>query len=213
MYRNVHFNIISAYDYETGFPDMASADAFHQEIIDMFTAAGWQVRKAKSSSANDRAFLGKSELCLHPMDVCGIISEELIPEVESLIKQATTFRHNITRLGDAYVEMDDAAYRQYLDSRREEIQTAVLTHFQTRRRNLFKTGDQSEAIARPFMVNRMESKDIPAPCYDLSVEYVRTMIEEMVTDGRLTASPTRYGRGLRTTGVTKPPKKRQRESR
>ena len=212
-YRNVHFNIISAYHYGDGFPDQASSDAFHQETESLFTAAGWQFQKARSSSSCDRVILGKSELHLHPMDITGIIAVELVPKVEELIRQAKTFRLNVVRECEGYIEMDDDTYRQYLESRREEIQTAILTHFQTRRSNLFKTGDQSETIARPFMLYRMEAKDLCARSADLSVSYVRGLIEEMVTDGRLTASPTRYGRGLRTTGVTKPPRKKQRESR
>ena len=207
-YKDVHFNIISAYRYDEGFPDQASAEAFHQEIADLFTRAGWQFQKARSSSSNDRAALGKSELYLHPMDVCGIIAVDLIPKVEEIISQARTFRLNVTRVGETYIEMDDAAYRQYLESRREDIQTAILTHFQTKRRNLFKTGDQSEYIARPFMIHRMEAKDLPARSADLSVPYVRSLIEEMVADGWLTAAPTRHGRGLRTTGVVKTSKRK-----
>ena len=212
-YKNVHFNIISAYQYDRGFPDQSSSDAFHQETEDLFTAAGWQFQKAGSSSSCDRVILGKSELHLHPMDITGIIAVELIPDVEKLIHQASTFRLNVARECEGYIEMDDDTYRQYLESRREDIQAAILTRFQTRRRNLFIAGDQSEAIARPFMLHRMEAQNAFTCCDDLSIPYVRGLIEEMVTDGRLTAAPTRHGRGLRTTGVTKPPRKKQRESR
>ena len=213
-YRNVHFNIISAYQYDKGFPDQASSDAFHQETEDLFTAAGWEFHKvSRSSGSCDTVHLGKSELYLHPMDIAGIIAVELIPEVEKLIHQAKTFRLNVTREGKGYIEMDDDTYRQYLESRREDIQTAILTHFQTKRRNLFKTGDQSEAIARPFLLHRMEAKNLCSPYDDLSVSYVHGLIEEMVTDGRLTASPTRNGRGLRTTNAAKAPKKMRQESR
>ena len=213
-YRKVNFNIISAYQYGGGFPDQTAADAFYRETEDLFTAAGWEFHKvSKGSGSCDTVHLGKSELYLHPMDIAGIIAVELIPEVEKLIHQAKTFRLNVTREGNGYIEMDDDTYRRYLESRREDIQTAILTHFQTKRRDLFKTGDQSEAIARPFMLYRMEAKNAYTCCDDLSIPYVRGLIEEMVTDGRLTAAPTRHGRGLRTTGVTKPPRKKQRESR
>ena len=107
--------------------------------------------------------------------------------------------------------MDDDAYRQYLDSRREEIRTAILTCCQTKRRNLYKTGDLSEYIASPFMLHRMGAKNLSSRYDDLSAAYVRDLIEEMVADGRLTAASTRYGRGLRTTGAAKPTKKKQRE--
>ena len=213
-YRKVNFNIISAYQFDRGFPDQSSSDAFHQETEDLFIAAGWEFHKvSRSSGSCDTVHLGKSELYLHPMDIAGIIAVELVPEVEKLIHQAKTFRLNVTREGKGYIEMDDDTYRQYLESRREEIQSAILTHFQTKRRNLFKTGDQSMAIARPFMLHRMEAKNLCSPYDDLSIPYVHGLIEEMVTDGRLTASPTRNGRGLRTTNASKAPKKRQQESR
>lgn len=212
-YRNVHFNIISAYQYDVGFPDQAAADAFRQETADLFTAAGWQFHESKTSGICDRVSLGKSELYLHPMDIAGIISMELIPKVEELIQQAKTFRLNIARECEGYIEMDDDTYRQYLESRREDIEAAILAHFQTKRKNLFKTGDQSMDLARPFMLHRMEAKNLCSRYDDLSVSYVHSLIEEMVTDGRLTAASTRYGRGLRTTNASKASNKRRRESR
>lgn len=68
-------------------------------------------------------------------------------------------------------------------------------------------------IARPFMLHRMEAKNLCSRYDDLSVSYVHSLIEEMVTDGRLTAASTRYGRGLRTTNASKASNKRRRESR
>ena len=42
---------------------------------------------------------------------------------------------------------------------------------------------------------------------DKATAYVRNLIEEMIADGRLTTAETRYGRGIRTTGAVKAPKK------
>ena len=102
--------------------------------------------------------------------------------------------------------MSDSDYRNYLESRKEEIQAAIPEHFKTARRNLFRAGDHSGVIARPFLIHRLEAKESSGK--DLSVLYVRELIEDMISDGRLTISQTRYGRGIRTAGGRKSKKSR-----
>ena len=160
-YRDVHFNIISTYRFDEGFPDQAAADAFRQETTELFTAAGWQIHKARDSWSSDKAILGKSELFLHPMDITGIISVNLIPEVEKLIHQAKSFRLNITRESTEYIEMDDDTYRRYLDSRREEIRTAILTCCQTKRRVFGKIVVQQKGAKSA--ANKSSIRSLPVP--------------------------------------------------
>ena len=209
MYQDMYFTIHGSYDFETGFPNPQAAEDFERECRDLFHSAGWEYKPGNQNGSSARAVCGKQELYLHPIQFSGIILQESVPEIEALLAQATTFRH-IQTYGDAeYVEMSDEEYQAHLDSRREDIQKAILERFKTKRRNLFLTGDQSETIARPFIVRRLVFGRKSQP--DLAAEYVQKSIEEMIADGRLTEAQTRYGRGIRTTGAIKtPPKRRER---
>ena len=207
MLQEFYFYIDSAYRYGDGFPDEASRDAFNQEVTDLFRQAGWDIQKGKLSGECDYALKndGKQSLYLHPMQISGIVQAESVPEIESLLAQATTFRLRETRGFKQYVEMSDEEYGKYLDSRRGEMEAAILERFKTRRRDRFRTGDHSDYIARPFILHRMETRNRYEE--DKATAYVRNLIEEMIADGRLTTAETRYGRGIRTTGAVKAPKK------
>ena len=206
MYQMTCFYITGDYEWGRGYSTKAAANTFHTEAADLFSEVGWQIQQGDSSRGIcDTAVRNLESLYLHPMQFSGIILESSIPEIQGIIKKGQSFRYGGIYQGEKYIEMSDEAYRKYLESRRGEIQTAILERFKTKRRNLFRTGDHSDAIARPFMLCRMEARENSGK--DLSVLYVRELIEEMVADGRLTESPTRYGRGLRTTGALRAPKK------
>ena len=208
MYRDIHFSIQGDYEWGRGYSSDAAADVFHEEAARLFAEAGWQIQTGNRSGICDTAVRGKEELYLHPMQFSGIILESSVPEIERILKQSQSFRYCGIYRGQEYVEMGDAEYREHLESRRGEIEAAILEHFKTKRKNLFRVGDHSEAIARPFLIHRMETRESCGK--DLSVLYVRERIEEMVADGRLTESPTRCGRGLRTTGAVKSQRKNNR---
>ena len=205
MLQEFYFYIDSAYQYGDGFPDDASRDAFNQEVADLFRQAGWDIQKGKLSGECDYAVKNNESLYLHPMEFAGVIRTESVPEIKSLLAQAKTFRLRETRGFKEYVEMSDEEYGKYLDSRRGEMEAAILERFKTRRRDRFRIGDHSDCIARPFILHRMETRNRYEE--DKATAYVRNLIEEMIADGRLTTAETRCGRGIRTTGAVKAPKK------
>lgn len=121
--------------------------------------------------------------------------------------RAVTFRRVRTYGGNEYVEMSDGAYRTYLESRREEIEAAILEHFKMKRVNLYLSGEQAEIIARPFKVCRLEAVKAYQP--DLSVLYVRELMEGMIADGRLAVAENRSGKGVGSVGALKPSQKKK----
>ena len=207
MLQEFYFYIYSAYQYGDGFPDESSRDAFNREVTDLFRQAGWDIRKGRLSGECDYAVRdsGRESLYLHPMELAGVVRTESVPEIESLLAQATTFRLRETRGFKQCVEMSDEEYGKYLDSRRGEMEAAILERFKTKRRDRFRIGDHSDCIARPFILRRMQTRNHYEE--DKATAYERTLIEEMIADGRLTTAETRYGRGIRTTGAVKAPKK------
>ncbi|MBP5719399.1 MAG: hypothetical protein J6X53_10600, partial [Abditibacteriota bacterium] len=150
------------------------------------------------------ALRGKETLFLYPREISGIVLDNSVPEIESLLAHASTFRHIQTYGRTEYVEMSDEAYLAYLESRRGEIEAAIRECFKTKRVNLHLTGEQAEIIARPFKVYRLESLKAYQP--DLSVLYVRKLMDAMIADGRLTVAETRSGRGARAAGALKRPR-------
>lgn len=207
MYQQTYFTIQGAYEWDKGFPNRKSADEFYGEVAELFRSAGWEYEPGDGYGGNARAFREKESLYLHPMEISGIVLKSSVPEIESLLARAVTFRHIQTYGRTEYVEMSDGAYQAYLESRRGEIESAILERFKTKRSNLYLTGDQSETIARPFHIYRLEAVKAYQP--DLSVLYVRRLIDGMVADGRLSVAETRSGRGIRTAGALKAsPKKR-----
>ena len=213
MLKEFYFYLDSAYQYGDGFPDEASRDAFNREATDLFRQAGWDIKTGDQRAGKCDTALrdgGRESLYLHPMEFVGVIRTESVPEIESLLAQAKTFRLRETRGFKEYVEMSDEEYGKYLDSRRGEMEAAILERFKTSRRDRFRTGDHSDRIARPFILHRMETRNRYEE--DKATAYARNLIEEMIADGRLTTAETRCGRGIRTTGAVKA-RKKARQSR
>ena len=204
MYRQTHFTILSAYEWNKGFPNRKSADAFYEELGELFRSAGWEYKPEDGCGSDACALRGKETLFLYPREISGIVLDNSVPEIESLLAHATTFRHIRTYGRTEYVEMSDEAYLAYLESRRGEIEAAILERFKTKRGNLYLTGEQAEIIARPFKVYRLESLKAYQP--DLSVLYVRKLADAMIADGRLAVAETRSGKGVRAAGALKRPR-------
>lgn len=194
MYQKTYFYINSSYKFNSGYPSDEAKRAFREETSALFRALGWEI-EAGDGGGCDTATKGRQSLYLHPMEFSGVILAEEIPVIEAAIKNAKTFQLREIRNFGRYEDMSDEAYAAYLDAHREEMISAILTAYRTKRRDLFVTGDQSERIGKPFRVLRLASQDQRG---DMAYDRVKQLIEELVADGRLATAQTRHGRGLRT---------------
>ena len=203
MLQNFGFYIESVFSESDGFPDNASRDAFFREAEERFRQAGWDIKEGKLPRECDYAVKedSRESLYLYPKRFVGIIRPESVPEIESLLTGATTFRLRETWAFEQYADMSKEDYRKYLDSRRGEMEASILEHFKTSRRDRFVTGNPSIRLTRPFRLRRRGAVNYHEE--NETVEYVRNLIEDMIADGRLTTSETRLGRGIRTTGTPK----------
>lgn len=193
-YRQVYFRIDSKYAYGEGWANDEEAAAFHDEVRRLFQSAGWAIQTSTISSGCDTAIKGQQDLYLHPMNFSGVILEEEIPGIESLLAQATTFRCRGTDCYEKYLELSDEDYWTLLETRKDEIIAAILERYRTKRRNLYKVGEAAAGIAQRFTVHRLCDKEGKRNKANL---YVSRLIEELIADGRLITSKTKDGLGIR----------------
>lgn len=195
-YRQVYFRIDSKYTYSEGWAnDEEAAAAFCEETRQLFQSAGWAVQISSNSSICDTAVKGQQELYLHPMNFSGVILEEEIPGIETLLARATTFRCRRTDCFEKYLELNDEDYWTLLETQRDEIIAAILERYRTKRKNLFKVGEAATGIARQFTIRRLCDKEGNRNKANL---YVSQLIEELIADGRLLTTKTKNGWGIRT---------------
>ena len=194
-YRETYFYLDGDYKHGRGWSGPEAAEAFHDEINRLFTEAGWEIRPGGSSGACDTAVKGKQELYLHPMMASGPVLPEEIPQIEQVLRGASTVRLRETRTFKEYQDMSDAEYRSYLESRKDDMTAAILDRFRTKRRNLYVTGAAADRIAAPFVIPRIDSRNRPI---DAAEQYVGSLINELIEEGRLVTADTRHGLGIRT---------------
>ena len=194
-YQEVYFYLDSQYQYGQGWLSDHDANAFHDEINRLFTGAGWEIRASDLSSASDSALKGKQELYLHPMMVSGVMLPEEIPRVEDVLRGAETLKLRETRTFTNYLDMDDDTYRAHLESRQDEMISAILECYRTKRRDLFIAWDQTGRIAKPFIIPRLESRRQSG---DMAEDLIAKLTGDLIAEGRLITATTRHGVGCRT---------------
>lgn len=195
-YRKVYFRIRSQYEESRGFPNEQAEIHFKEESRRLFQDVGWIVHaEPLHSGVSDTVTKGQQELYLHPMSFSGVVLEEEIPQFEVLLSQAETFQCYATDLYEEYLELSDEAYWTLLESRREEIVSAILERYRTKRRNLFITGVTGMDIAKQFSVNRVNDKFGHRNKANL---FVSNLMAQLIKEGRLVTADTKNGQGVRT---------------
>ncbi len=196
-YQEVYFYLDSQYKHGRGWLSQTAAMEFHDEIDRLFTEAGWEIREDSRSGYGscDSALKEKQELYLHPMMVSGVLLPEEIPSVEAVLRRAETVKLRETRTFRTYRDMDDAAYASHLASKRDEMVSAILEGYRTKRRNLYIAVSRTEQIAKPFVIPRLVSRRERG---DMAEDMIAKLTEELTAQGRLITAETRHGVGIRT---------------
>ena len=195
-YKEVYFRIRSQYEGYRGFPNEQAEIDFKEESRRLFRAAGWTVHaEPLHSGVSDTVSKGQQKLYLHPMSFSGVILEEAIAQLEDLFTQAETFQCYAVDRYKEYVVLSDEDYWALLESRREEIVSAILERYRTKRKNLFITGVTGMDIAKQFSVNRVNDKFGHRNKANL---FVSSLVVQLIAEGRLVTADTKNGQGVRT---------------
>lgn len=194
-YREVYFRIDSAYQGNYGWTSAKDKVAFKEETRRLFQDAGWTLHVGERDCVCDTVTKGLQNLYLHPMNFSGVILENEIPAIEVLLAKATTIRWQATDRMAIYYEMTDDEYLKYLESRRDEIITAILEHCKTKRSNLYHVGDFTLGIADRFSVHRLCDVDGHR---NRAYKYVSELVDQLINEGQLITANTKKGPGIRT---------------
>lgn len=194
LYFKMYFRIRSEYAGSGGWSSETDKNAFENEINNLFSDAGWDIQKGRTSGSCDSAVRGKESLYLHPMFFSGVILGSSAAEIEQILNQGKTFHWLRTEKHEPYYDMTEAEYLQRLEEKRPEMENDFLTLYQTKRRNLYITGDAVERLIRKYRIHRVEEEYEDTVLNGLLLR-IRS---ELVEKGEIIQAETRNGEGYRT---------------
>ena len=197
-----------SYDHRNGnlgFDSESERAAFYANCRRIFEAGGWHVEDGYARN-------GKSELHLHPQMFLGIVHTDLIDTVPGLIEHAALFRprgNEIHILNPIY-DITREQQREYLASRRTEIENDLLETFRTVRCNLYRVPNDLW-----FDIHSPRGRKYGLPVFDdddvnhEAANYISEVFSALVADGRIVQKEIRGNPGYRTFLQNKTPKKRK----
>lgn len=196
-YFEVYFRIKSAYQGYSGFENDEQSKAFHEEVAATFASDGWEVISGKSSCYSDTVKKDKQELYLHPMYFSGVICEDSIEHLHTLLSapELSTFSCYHVDVYDEYKDMTDEEYLSLLYAQENEIEAALLAACRTKRKNLYAIGSIAMSVAKQFSVLRLGQR----PGCNKEHIVVREVFNRLTRTGAIEVATTKSGVGYRTT--------------
>ena len=200
-YKNIYFRIEAGYKWGKGMED-EQRNAFFEEIQTLFENSGWRIEMPKSSSSCPEAHNGLSSLYCHPMEVSGVLAENLIEQVKDILKNGTTFKHYHTDEYETIYDMPDEEYQAYLDKNSEQIQADVLKAFTTKRSNLYyneyNAGRVLESVGSKWHIHRIQNGKNWRQANMLESKLIGGIFQKLINDGHILTSKVKNGKGYRT---------------
>lgn len=193
-YFKMYFRIRSEYAGSEGWSSETDKNAFKSEINNLFSDAGWEIQKGRTSGSCDSAVRGKESLYLRPMFFSGVILESSAAEIEQILNKGKTFHWLQTEKHEPYYDMTEAEYLHRLEEKRQEMENDFLTLYHTKRRNLYITVDLIGKLVRKYHIRRVgeDSEDTLLNGLLLRIR------SELIEKGKLIQAETRNGTGYRT---------------
>lgn len=195
-YKHVYFRLESGYQWGRGM-DQDKTEKFYSDILALFEADGWTIAEPYSSSGAT-VTNGNSSLYIHPQSAGGYVTEDLIPAVSAALQHGCTFQHYATDIYDTAYNWTARQYREYLNSKRGDINAALLEAFKTPRRNLYKFDYNAlPVVISKFHVQRLDGQN--GHCTgDITEQVIREMFTALVNTGRIDKGETKHGTAYRT---------------
>lgn len=200
-YFETYFRIKSAYQGIFGFGCNEQKEAFYEEVATTFTNDGWEIIRGKSSGCADSVRKNRQDLYLHPMYFSGVVCEDSIEHLNTLLSADTlqTFRCYHLDVHTEYKDMTDDEYLSLLYAQENEIEEALLAACQTKRKNLYAVGNMVECVAGKFSVPRLGQ----SPRRDKENIVVREVFNRLTRTGAIEVAQTKRGVGYRTIAKSK----------
>ena len=196
-YKHVYFRLESGYVWGEGM-GQSKAEKFYSDILALFDAEGWTITEPYRQGSGAAVTNGNSSLYIHPQSASGYVTEDLIPAVSAALQHGCTFKHYATDIYETAYNWTAQQYREYLNSKRGDISTALLEAFKTPRRNLYKFDYNAlPVVISKFHVQRLDGQN--GLCTgDITEQVIREMFTALVNTGKIDKEETKHGPAYRT---------------
>lgn len=196
-YKHVYFHLNSGYVWGEGM-GQNETENFYSDILNLFDAEGWTITEPYRSGSGATVANGNSSLYIHPQSVSGYVTEELIPAVSAALEHGSTFQHYATDIYETAYNWTAQQYRDYLNSKRGDINEALLEAFKTPRRNLYKFDCNAlPVVISKFHVQRLDGQN--GHCTgDITEQVIREMFTALVNTCKIDRGETKNGTAYRT---------------
>lgn len=174
-YFHVYFRIDTGYAWGRGL-EKSKTLAFYKEIRDTFEKAGWAIEEHHPYETID-VINGKTRLYVHPMELSGPCEESLIPVVEALLVNRTTFTHYRTDRYNELLDLEGDALMAEYHKKDAETDARLLNAFRSPDDAFYTVFDLAQKIRIPTLHDYLGfSSGEPAHVY--ARERFNTIVEK-----------------------------------
>jgi hypothetical protein len=203
VFRNVYFriNTPSYYNskYGVGWNTPEDGSTFKKTITDLLLNNGWEIKKEIIGGCNTMT-KDKQELYLHPQSISGVVIEENILAIETLLNSTDLFKHYHTDIYEEVFDVTDEEYMSILKSKQPEIENDILLMFKTKRKNLFITSSWTplQNVISKYRIKRLLDYSGVRSSNDMDFQYVAELFENLVNENKIVTANTKHGTGYRS---------------
>ncbi len=185
-YRKLSVSLYSGYEWGFGMLP-AALQSFHQEMKELFLAAGWECHEPTFANACPEYSKGKSRLYCHPTEISGPCEENLISDVCSLAAKATNC--TVTKAEDQG-RVFDITQEQYigaLKALRAEIEKDLLKEFSLP--NKGSDSDRYETVMMQYRVMTLEHHTDSLSSMHPYWKYTEEVLQDLIAQKKIVARP------------------------
>ena len=183
-YVRVYFRIETpSYHYEKGFSSTEDRDSWNTEASNLISSlgimedSGYKVDNGKEKCAY---------LYAHPQNISGVVLKN---DVQKIAEAISNMKRSSIRWVDLYETVyviSDNEYNEYLDRRKDEIRKALFEKSATTRTTKYYAAfDVASHIAGMVRLNRLGLNDGKNYGSGQTIEYILSVVDEMITEGYL----------------------------
>lgn len=189
--HDVCFNIESGYVWGRGMYK-AESDAFHKEIRELFTRAGYRIIEPTVSGAGIEVEKGFTKLYCHPMELSGRCEENHIAEVETLLSTATVFKYKGSRVyGKIFPFTQEQEMEYYRNNCEKKILLELEMIFTLPPDRYRYVDEQLETLEPKYGIQVLNPEGNSPECHIR--DYINTLYRRLVSENRIIEKTKKLG--------------------
>lgn len=209
-FKRVYFRINTPSYYKNkygvGFENQEAGNLFQKIATELFINDSWEIKKERYSNSGGctTVIKDKQELYLHPQSFSGVVLEDNIKDIETLLSNNDLFKYERIDIYEDVFDLTDEEYIETLESKQDEIEKDILESFTTKRRNLFhtSTGSILNRVLDKHRIKRLSHYVGVYSSSDIDYKFICDVFKELSESKKMVASETRNGIGYRTINKT-----------